>query len=431
VATFEMGSAELTSLTGYNVSDVEDSIDYTGALRDAALDLFGVGGAPIYEKIVNSRFSQELRLTLPLGERFEGLIGGYYDDEKAGPQRQQLLAADPLTTAVAGTLLDVSFPSAYRERAAFADLTWHLTDRFDVQLGGRQSWLDVRLKESVSTGEFADGGFSIREPLAATNEQFTYLFTPRWKLSETQMLYARFASGYRPGGPNIVQGVPPIYEPDKTENYELGFKGDFLERVISIDASIYHIDWKGIQLNLVDPATLFGFTGNAGKARSRGVELALDWRAGDGLTIGTWVAYNDAKLTTWPAEARAACEQAQGPCAQAGERLPLSPRFSGNLSMDKRFPLTAAVRAFVGFDLSYVGDRKGVFPFAPPRQEMPAYAKTDLRAGIDYDAWRANLYVNNLFDRRGLVSGGLGTDLPYSFYYIQPRTVGVSVARDF
>jgi iron complex outermembrane recepter protein len=435
VATLTIGSAELTSVTGYNRSDVEDSIDYTHLLRDASLDVFGVGGAPIYESVVNSRFSQELRLAFPLGDRFTGFVGAYYDDEEAGPQQQRLLAADPLTTEVAGVWLDVSFPSTYREHAMFADLTWHVTDRIDVQFGGRKSWLDIRLEESVSTGAFVDGGGpATRGELEAENDSFTYLLTPRWKISETQMLYARFASGYRPGGPNIVPGAPDIYEPDKTENYELGFKAEFLGGTVSIDTSIYHIDWKRIQLNLVDPATLFGFTGNAGEARSQGVEFSVGWQPLDSLTIGAWVAYNDARLTTWPAEAQAACEDFLGACAAAGSRLPLSPHFSSNVSVDQRIRVTDRMTAVLGGDLSYVGSRKGVFPFndpSVPRQEYPAYARTDLRAGIDFDAWRANLYINNVFDRRGLVSGGAWTDLPYSFYYIQPRTIGLSVAREF
>jgi len=85
--------------------------------------------------------------------------------------------------------------------------------------------------------------------------------------------------------------------------------------------------------------------------------------------------------------------------------------------------------------MSYVGNRVGVFNFGPPyppaRQALPGYAKTDLRAGLDYQAWKVSLYVNNLFDRRGLVSGGLGTDLPYSLYILQPRNIGVTLVRSF
>ena len=436
VAVYKVGEAELTSVTGYNVSDVQDSIDYTQYIGGLSLETFGVGGAPIFEDVTNSRFSQELRLAFPLGARFDGLLGAYYDAEKAGPQRQRLLASDPLTGAIAGVWLDVSFPSTYRERAAFADLTWHLTDRFDVQIGGRESRMRIRLKDSISIGTppIAGPDPAIREGLAVDNDSFTYLITPSYKLSEGRMLYARFASGYRPGGPNIVPSVPPIVRPDKTENYEIGFKGEFLDGRVSIDTSIYYIDWKDIQLNLIDPATLFGFTGNAGKARSLGVEFSMTWRPGNGLNIATWVAYNDAKLTNWPAEAQAACESFTGVCASAGARLPLSPHVSGNLSVDQRFRATDRVNVFVGANLSYVGGRKGVFPFndpSVPRQEFPAYARTDLRAGLDFAAWRANVYVNNVFDRRALVSGGAWTDLPYSFYYIQPRTIGVSLAREF
>jgi outer membrane receptor protein involved in Fe transport len=246
------------------------------------------------------------------------------------------------------------------------------------------------------------------------------------------MVYARLASGYRPGGPNIVQGVPQSYGPDKTENYEVGAKGDFLEHRLSIDTSVYYIDWKSLQLNLVDPTTLFGFTGNAGRARSRGIEFSTELRPSRGLTLSGWIAYNEAELTDWPAAAQAATAAGLGPYAYAGDRLPLSPRVSGDISISQRWPLTDRVTARVEADLSYVGDRKGVFPtVSPERQDLPAYAKTDFRFGADYEAWRANLFLNNVFDRRGLVSGGLGTDLPYSFYYIQPRTVGISLAREF
>ena len=90
------------------------------------------------------------------------------------------------------------------------------------------------------------------------------------------------------------------------------------------------------------------------------------------------------------------------------------------------------LKGVVGGALSYVGDRLDAFSSASPqRQDLPAYAKLDLHAGTKYDSWTANLYVNNVTDKRGLISGGIGNQLPYSFYFIQPRTVGLSVAKTF
>jgi len=82
------------------------------------------------------------------------------------------------------------------------------------------------------------------------------LVTPRYKLTPDLMLYARLASGYRAGGPNAtasVFGLPESYSPDKTQNYEIGAKGDVLNHLIEFDASAYYIDWRQIQLSLVDP----------------------------------------------------------------------------------------------------------------------------------------------------------------------------------
>src|SRR3546814_4696221 len=70
-------------------------------------------------------------------------------------------------------------------------------------------------------------------------------------------LYGRVASGYRPGGPNPGAGFgfPATYSSDTTINYEIGYKASLLDRMLSLEASIYQIDWKDIQLQQVDPST--------------------------------------------------------------------------------------------------------------------------------------------------------------------------------
>ena len=268
--------------------------------------------------------------------------------------------------------------------------------------------------------------FSYQE---VTDDAFTYLLTPRYKVSSDFMVYARLASGYRPGGFNAgTPAVPQVYSSDKTENYEIGAKIDFLEHTLSVDGSLYYIDWKNIQLPLVYPVNGDTYVGNAAGAKSQGVELSIESKPLSGLTIGAWVTWEDAELT----QNVPGGGQSGEIFGSAGDRLPNTPRFSGNLSVDYNFPLASDIKGFVGGVLSYVGEREDAFSAASPqRQELPAYAKLDLRAGANYDSWTANLYVNNVADKRGLVSGGIGNQLPYSFYYIQPRTVGLSVSKTF
>jgi iron complex outermembrane recepter protein len=122
----------------------------------------------------------------------------------------------------------------------------------------------------------------------------------------------------------------------------------------------------------------------------------------------------------------------------SGDRLPFSEGFSGNLSLEQTFPLTAlspGVTGFVGGSVSYVPDRVGQFSsvyLSPPeRQDLPAYTKIDLRAGVHYDTWSLNLYVNNLADKRGVLDGGLDLIPTNAFLFIQPRTIGMAVSKTF
>ena len=64
---------------------------------------------------------------------------------------------------------------------------------------------------------------------SSAEDVFTYSVSPRWHASTDTMLYARVASGYRPGGPNPrALDLPPTTVADTLTNYELGLKTQFL-----------------------------------------------------------------------------------------------------------------------------------------------------------------------------------------------------------
>jgi len=251
--------------------------------------------------------------------------------------------------------------------------------------------------------------------------------TPQFKMSRDMMVYARLASGYRPGTPNLPAfNVPRESTPDKTKSYELGTKGDLIDHKLTFDLSVYYIDWTDIQIQLRDPVTKLVYNTNGSRAKSQGVELSLTARPARGLMISTWFDYDDAVLTkAFPANS----PSAGGP----GDRLPLSSRYSGNLSLEQDFPLRDNLMGYVGTQASYVGNRIGVFGTtdAPQRQFYPAYTKVDLRAGVKYDSWTVNAYVNNVADSRAFIGGGIGYFPGYAQVYITPRTVGLNVIRDF
>jgi iron complex outermembrane recepter protein len=425
---------ELTSSTGYNINQFDYNVD-SPSLSQYAQMYFGVAGstAPVNSK--NDKFTEELRLSTSLGKHIDWLLGAFYSHD-ASSNVQFLAANDASTGAFVGAYATYLWSSAFTEEAAFTDLTFHFTDRFDVQVGGRESLTRQDYQETdlgVSDELFEGVPSPAVYPTEHTRQNaFTYLLTPRFKLSENSMAYARIASGFRPGGPNfndfgvLAPDVPPSFGADRTKNYELGLKASVLDRKLNIDASAYYIDWKDLQLSLVNSQGL-AYQGNAGSAKSQGLELAVDSRPWESLTFSAWFVWSDAVLT----QGFAADVAAFG---NAGDPLPQSSRVSGHFSFQQDFPLGPQTTGFVGGEETYVGERFGNFLTSPGgvRANLPAYAETDLRAGVRRQAWSANLFVNNITDRRGVLNGGPGSgSIPAAFYLIQPRTLGLSLAWSF
>lgn len=422
-----LGSFDLTSVTGYNVNRALNSLDWGFTFSPGVQAAFGVTGALYHGSDEVQKFVQELRLSGTIGDSFEWLIGGFYTHEDDS-SHFEVFAENTNTGQINGQYWrfgQVSQPDQYDEYAAFTNLTYHITDDFDVQIGGRESHLKVSQGATIQTGPLVGGGPVIGPKEESSADAFTYLATPRYKLSPDLMVYARFASGYRPGTPNLPAfGVTPQSNPDQTRTYEVGMKGDFVDHRFSVDASIYHIDWTDIQIQLRDPVTQFVYNANGSGAKSDGVELSFTARPLSGLTISGWFDYDDAVLT----KAFSANTPSHG---VVGDRLPLSSRYSGNLSVEEEFPLWADTTGFVGGQISYVGDRVGVFTSSAQRQDFPSYTKTDLHAGVKYESWTASAYVNNATDERALTNGGIGYFYPPARIYITPQTVGLTVVKTF
>jgi outer membrane receptor protein involved in Fe transport len=260
---------------------------------------------------------------------------------------------------------------------------------------------------------------------------FTYLFTPSVRLTPDSMIYMRLASGYRPGGinPAYFPGIPQTFEPDQTRNYELGLKADFFDKHLSIDSSLYHIDWRGIQLSLTDPTSGENYFTNGSAAKSDGVELTAEVKPANGLRLTGWLTYDNAVLTR-------AMPYNSTVYGQPGDRLPYSSRFAAYISWDYQFPL-GRLTGSCGSKVSYVGQRVGAFVAAipnatPERQVFPGYTQVDGRAALgEADRWSLEVYVNNMADRRGIIGGGIGTQIPTAFELIQPRTIGFTLSREF
>ena len=443
------GVVDLVSLTGYSLNDTTVQNDLSTrpfrgrTLGDAMQHFYGVGGAYITFPSKSKKFTQEVRASLPIMKGLDATIGAFYTHENID-DLSYFEAVDPLTGAIAQNQARYHDPrSTYAEYAVFGNLDYQFTNQFDVQFGARASHIDNVFEPYLQWPRFSSplppsntlcDASCIVPGVTAKASPVTYLVTPRYKVSEDAMVYFRYATGYRPGGtnPGVPDGVPTQYSPDRTKNYELGFKADFLEHKLSLDASLYYIDWSNIQIQLEVTdinSPNFGqvYQGNGGSAKSEGVELSATLKPMTGMTLSGWFAYNDAVLTQ---------DFTAGTIGLKGDRLPFASRGSWHLSADQRFPLGNNVAGSVGAAVSNVGDRIGLFQSPnpdgsfPPRAVFPSYTTVDFHAGVTLASWSVNAYVNNLTDKRGLLGNGGGVQ-PNVLFYIRPRTFGLNASKAF
>ena len=188
---------------------------------------------------------------------------------------------------------------------------------------------------------------------------------PRFELSDNVAIYARVATGYRPGGPNVLPenpppGTPRTYDSDSLTNYEVGLKGSWLDNALSLDVAAYFLDWEDVQLFAVINDT--GVNANGGTAESKGVELTAAAVPMQGLTLKLNGAYTDSYLT-----------QDTDPIVGGldGDKLPWVPELSLNLDVDYEWQVFTGATAYIGGSIRSVRDQVADFD-VPQSRRQPA-----------------------------------------------------------
>jgi outer membrane receptor protein involved in Fe transport len=427
VIDYDLGFATLSSLTGYSVTTFFGPRDFTPRYAFFGPLFYGQDiGVGFNNTADNKKFSEELRLVSNTAGPLSYIAGLFYDHEKT-QLVQDLVPIDPISGKALplDTLLNAVIPTTYDEYAAFVSLTYKLNERFDVQAGGRLSQNKQKFSE---TDNGLLGGGAVSEG-TSKETPFTYSVSPRWHLDDQTMVYGRLSTGYRPGGPNASPppGVQRQFGSDKTKNYELGVKTALLDNRLQANLAAFYIDWKGIQASLTDPDTGFNFTTNEGNARSKGVQGDVQYAPIHGLTFAGSFAYTDAYLT----QDSGASSNAY---ASKGDKLPSVPKWSGTLTGDYRWDLSDTVTPFVGATVAYTGARYTDFvsDAASPRIKLPSFTTVDLRAGFTFETLTATAFVKNVGDSRGYTGMYVvGSGGPYALSMINPRTIGLSVAKTF
>ena len=406
---WDLDWAKLSSSTSYGTLNSTQRFDFTDLAGDFLTDL-----------ATTDKFTEEARLASPKSDWLEWQVGVYYTRETG--DLDQVLTRSP-----AGGVVDLSqsLPSTFEEEAVFGDVTYHFTPQIDLQVGGRYA---ANQQTGGQVGESFGTPFNLNGK--SNDDDFTWSVAPRWRPTKDTMVYARFATGYNPGGPNVINVItspkdtPTEFGPESLIDYEVGVKTSLFDNRLLLDVDAYHIDWNKIQLLAVVGSV--AITANGGTATSNGIEWDATWLPIHGLNLSWGGAYSDAHLTS----------NAPGVGAVSGEQLPLAPKFTTTLSGDYEFPFFDDHTAFVGATVRYM-DQQGagfISGFAFNQFILPSYTTVDLRAGVNIDKVKLEVFAKNVGDVRAFTGvaqnesvsgGGLQATI------ITPRTVGVSMTAAF
>ncbi len=419
--TYDLDQTSLVSVSSYQTIRsrlvADGSVLYLPTLpAGIAASAVGFGDTSSTDK-----FTQEVRLVSRGARTFDWVIGGFFTREDSSLYAEYLLrglAGQPLPN----TVYTFSGPSTYKEYAAFGDLTWHLTQRMDVT-GGVRYAENRQSYEQVGTGTFG-----LSAPLTRSTENVvTYLANARYRFSDHVAAYVRYATGYRPGGPNLLVQDPitgerlglPTFEPDQLRSFEGGVKGETADGRFGLELAGYYVDWSNIQINVTRRG--FGTKANApAGATVRGAELTLAARPTEAVAVTGAFAYQNARMS----DALAAVAAAKD------ERLPAVPRVMGSLNADYEFR-TATLRPAIGATLRHVGGSKTIF--GPNGYALPAYTMVDLRSSVAVKNVTLQLYVRNLFDERAQLTPRFRyfpANIP-QVTILQPRTIGIIASTKF
>jgi iron complex outermembrane receptor protein len=341
---------------------------------------------------------------------------------------------------------NISRPGA----AAYGQLSFDFSPALQVAVGGRYSW--ERANDSQLVAFIIPANGVVLSPIPSTDYGWKDFYTPiqssaswsnfspqaelRYKWGSDFMTYVNVAEGFKAGSyqiaPVATTDVYPI-SPEKTINYELGTKGDWLDHRLSLDADIFYIKLKDQQLQSV--ALLNGLItstiNNASSSHSQGAELSLSARPTEHLSLSGNVAYTHAQFDKYFDLG------ASGTIVdRSGQLEPTTPAWTGFLGAAYTIPLQryelelSANDRYVG--RTYVGGGTGP---SDPILGLPEWSQLNVAAALKMDAWSVRLLVDNVTDRYIILNKYVPFMTPNNYLIrdivAAPRRYGIQVSYQY
>jgi len=351
-----------------------------------------------------------------------------------------------------------------RDKAAFVQATWDISSQWSVTGGLRYFTYDNNLNGFFGYGSGYSSHTGVSQCFAPASTAFAPCTNldnrvtgsgnvPRlnltYKITPDKMVYATYSKGFRPGGVNrtAVPGIGP-YQADFLKNYEIGWKTQWFDHRLRWNGAVFWEDWKNFQFSFLGLNSVTIIV-NGGNARIKGVENELEWAATNALTLSGSFTVIDAKLTQnycgqqgvtdCPDQVTSEAFQPNliGPQAPSGTRMPITPKFKGNLVARYSFDEVAGFKPFAQAAGVYQSQASQALRVDQNNilGNTPSYALIDLSGGATFGSSVLQFVVTNVMDRRAQLSrfAAITPQFDNQVYIIpsQPRTIAIKFGQKF
>lgn len=452
---YDIGDHTLTLLTGY--------VEYDNLRGNVDVDFTPRAGivAPRTEEF--DQISQEIRLTSPIGNTLEYIVGGYFQSSDLFVLSNFQLGALPVG---GGAIIDTIYNQEETSSAVFGAFTWNVSDRLRGTLGLRYTTVDKEVDGSAAVFELdnvtlqdaAGLGFLSNVPGFNGHPQYNYErddddFNPsvniEYDATDDILLYASFAQGFKAGGFDAQQrndpGSDPVafrnvlaFDPEEVNAYEVGMKSTFFNGSVRANIALFRSEYSDLQVSTFDGVGGFN-VGNAGEALTQGIELDLDWAATEQLTLGLALSILDTEYKDFDGQQcrfdrPVLSTTIPGTCNLTGEELLFAPSYSGVFNVEYVQPISNELELVFAGDFIFT-DEYFAAADNDPNTIQDSYSKINVRVGLANFAqgWEIAIVGRNLTDE---FTTSQANDLPqgagsYFAFLERPRTVAIQFRLGF
>jgi iron complex outermembrane receptor protein len=228
-----------------------------------------------------------------------------YRHPSADPRNPQVDANGVALTAQGATFLaDSQNNDAW---AVFADANFELTPRLELDAAVRYDEDKRENTTDTPTGFLPDPAAFSGEVRKHTWSETQPKATLRYKPMDDVTIYGGWSRGFRSGGfnqtgvgavadANGVAGVNDLFDGEVADTFELGVKGQFLDRRLNAGLSVFHTKSRNGYFFVFLPANSTQNLGNL-DAKYKGAELELNARVTDRFDLYANFGYTDSEIT--------------------------------------------------------------------------------------------------------------------------------------